>query len=90
MPAKVIQLLKIRQQICLIAALRIRVKIPVLVVIHGVDADRRGDGFVDLPHYANVRREKLAYTLIGEAVDVSIVERAVLHAAEAGTDLGAR
>src|SRR5689334_17942838 len=61
-----------------VAALRVRVEVPVVVVVEVVDPDRGGPVPVESVDDAHVDGRVLADALVREAVDVGVVERAVL------------
>ena len=63
-------------------------KVPVFVIVQIFDAEGRGNHLVDLPAQPQVGGEVLADALVGVAVDVCVVQRAVLGAAVARAQRG--
>src|SRR6185369_5569702 len=69
-----------------VRALRIGVEVPVVVVVQVVDPDGGAPVPVEAVDDADVDGRVLADALVGEAVDVGVVERPVLSAAQACPD----
>src|SRR5947207_824591 len=64
-------------------------EIPVFVVVEIVDSESGTGRLVDLPANARIHGKKPADALVSEAVDVAVVQRAVLPAAVARAKRGA-
>src|SRR5436190_19081808 len=63
-------------------------EVPVAIVVEVVDAERSRPSPIDLVSNPQIRREVLANTLVGVAVDVAVVQRSVLRTAVARAERG--